>query len=142
MNHAGHLRWGFTIYRTTYDDDKLWDDFIASLYHHAEEALEEFGRRERLGPFFKCTVIQDKAALDRASRATVRSQFQTWVSEVSDARDGPGAEAVARIGAPQYAYCLVVDEVSLDRHKATCGGGGGGDALKGGQVPVTLLPAH
>ncbi|KAL2811332.1 hypothetical protein BJX63DRAFT_399348 [Aspergillus granulosus] len=137
MNRSGHLKWGFPIYRTTYEDDKLWDDFMASLYQHAEDTLEECGRRERLGPFFKCPVIQDKTTLDRASRATVRSHFQSWIRDVTDARDGPGAEAVAKMGAPQYAYCLIVDDASLARYKSVRS-----DVLKCGQVPVTLLPAH
>ncbi|KAL3454343.1 hypothetical protein BJX65DRAFT_260367 [Aspergillus insuetus] len=137
MNRSGHLKWGFAIYRTTYEDDKLWGDFMTSLYYHAEESLEECGRRERLDPFFKCPVIQDKPTLNRASRGTVRSHFHAWIRDVSDARDGPGAEAALKIGAPQYAYCLIVDEVSLARYEAARG-----DPLKCGKVPVTLLPAH
>ncbi|KAL3428735.1 hypothetical protein BDV09DRAFT_201299 [Aspergillus tetrazonus] len=137
MNRSGHLKWGFPIYRTTYEDDKLWDGFMASLYQHAEESLEECGRRESLGSFFKCPVIQDKTNLNHAPRATVRSHFQSWVRDVSNARDGAGAEAISKIGAPQYTYCLVVDNMSLAQYKAAAS-----DPLKCGQVPVTLLPAH
>ncbi|KAL4734183.1 hypothetical protein BDV11DRAFT_175012 [Aspergillus similis] len=32
MNRSGHHKWGFPIYRATYEDDKLWDDFMASLF--------------------------------------------------------------------------------------------------------------
>ncbi|KAL2799422.1 hypothetical protein BJX66DRAFT_293768 [Aspergillus keveii] len=58
---------------------------------------------------------------------------------VSDARDGPGAEAAFKtpLGAPQYKYCLIVDEVSLENHKAARG-----DSFRTRYVPVTLIPAH
>jgi hypothetical protein len=79
-------------------------------------------------------------ALNRASRATIRSHFQSWIRDVSDARDGPGgAEAALKtpLGAPQYKYCLIVDEVSLENYKAARG-----DSFRTRYIPVTLIPAH
>jgi ankyrin repeat protein len=68
--------------------------------------------------FFKCPVIQDKTTLNHASCATVRSHFRSWVRDVSDARDGAGAEATSKDGAPQHTYCLVVDDRSPAQYKA------------------------
>lgn len=117
LQKCNHNKFGFPIFRTSYKhDNDLWSAYIEGLYHSSLECtLEYFGRKERLGPFFYCPVIEDRATLDGASKDQIRERFKEWVKDTSDARDGNGAVKMWKNDAPTYQYCLMVDEECLER---------------------------
>ncbi|GJC88496.1 hypothetical protein ColLi_11334 [Colletotrichum liriopes] len=69
MISTGVHKWGFVIYRCTYDNDELWNRYLTQLkgFYHAD--LVENRRAELLEQYLDCVVIEDRAALDNASRA-------------------------------------------------------------------------
>ncbi|KAB5563159.1 hypothetical protein GE09DRAFT_1219732 [Coniochaeta sp. 2T2.1] len=115
MLATGHPKWGFLIYRCTYDGQADWDAFMDAHKIEAGTTLEAVGRILRLPPYLQWTVADDKASLDGASKGAVRDRFCEWVATRSNERDGPGAgreDAPAKL--PWYRYCLYVDKECLD----------------------------
>ncbi|KAB5575662.1 hypothetical protein GE09DRAFT_1215421 [Coniochaeta sp. 2T2.1] len=115
MFTSGYHRWGFLIYRCTYENQAAWDIYMHYLGLNAEQNLEGCGRLTRLGPYLKRTVVEDRKTLDGASVDAVRKHFRHWVETRSDERDGSGAsrEHVPR-QSPRYQYCLYFDKECLD----------------------------
>lgn len=76
MKRSGFHRWGFVIYRVTYDDDAMWECYFEVLKLSARDVLVNEGGDVLLmtapGP-----VISDRATLDGASKADVRRHFKS-----------------------------------------------------------------
>lgn len=112
---SGHHKWGFLVYRTTYDDDKAWTRFMDVLTRSTEVALRQAGKDARLQPYLDWKVVQDRTLFDGASKDAVCEHFLDWVATRSDERDGPGAarEDVPR-KSPRYRACLYVDKEAVE----------------------------
>ncbi|KAE9369051.1 hypothetical protein N431DRAFT_444438 [Stipitochalara longipes BDJ] len=114
---SGHHKWGFLIYRVTYEDDQAWQDFMKVLTSTVEEDLKydpDTSKFERLKPYMHWTVMEDPSWQD-ASKDTIREHFRTWIDSRSNARDGLGAER-ENLGdySPRYRACLYIDKTSVD----------------------------
>ena len=72
-----HQSWGFVIYRTTYDSDADWAEFLRRLRFQMERAFDYYNGRDILEKF-ALTVLEDQSAFDRASTDTIRRHFQQW----------------------------------------------------------------
>ncbi|KAL0945014.1 uncharacterized protein CTRU02_202901 [Colletotrichum truncatum] len=81
MISTGIHKWGFVIYRCTYEDDELWNRYLAQLksFYHAD--LLEKRRAELLEQYLSWDIIEDRATLENASRLEVRKHFNRWVTE-------------------------------------------------------------
>ncbi|KDN65634.1 hypothetical protein CSUB01_05410 [Colletotrichum sublineola] len=97
MKRSGFHRWGFVIYRTTYDDDTAWERYLEETRY-----------------FLSRPVISDQATLDGASKADVRKHFKSWCEARSEERDGPGAAGPRTQHLPRFKYCVYVDRKCLD----------------------------
>ncbi|GKT90281.1 hypothetical protein Ct61P_08131 [Colletotrichum tofieldiae] len=80
MLSTGVHKWGFVIYRCTYDDDELWNRYLAQLKSFCHDELVEERRAELLEQYLDWVVIEDRATLDNASRFEVRKHFNQWLS--------------------------------------------------------------
>lgn len=106
-----HQTWGFVIYRTTYDSDADWAEFLRRLRFHMEDAFDYYNGRDILEKF-TLTVVDDRAAFDGATTDTVRRHFQQW-SLTAYPREQQH-QGGARIGAsPRYYYAVQVDQEAL-----------------------------
>ncbi|KAK2026124.1 hypothetical protein LX32DRAFT_642130 [Colletotrichum zoysiae] len=116
MISTGIHKWGFVIYRCAYDDDELWNRYLAQLKSFYHDNLVKERRAELLEPYLDLTVIEDQATLDNASRFEVRKHFNQWLS----GQNIPKLSAhdythIARpIRLPRFRYCLYVDKQCLD----------------------------
>ncbi|KAL8380866.1 hypothetical protein RB595_005248 [Gaeumannomyces hyphopodioides] len=114
-NHTGYHKWGFVIFRCTYDKNALWDAFITVVKSCAAFWLRREGQEDILGPGLEWTVVEDREALDGASKDAVRERFRAWVAARSVERDGEGihnpdvAEEL-----PRFRYCVYVDRACLE----------------------------
>lgn len=139
MKKTGFHRWGFVIYRTTYDDDEAWERYLEVLKLTARHSLVELGGDVLLEQYMECRwtllpslqlrtqprhclthippsgpVISDRATLDGASKAEVRRHFKSWCAGRSEERDGPGARKKGVRRLPRFKHCLYVDRKCLD----------------------------
>ncbi|KAG8166432.1 hypothetical protein KVR01_002121 [Diaporthe batatas] len=119
MKRSGFHRWGFAIYRTTYDDDAAWDRYLEILKVSALRSLKFTGGDVLLEQYYLThkpsgPVISDPVRLKGASKAQVRRHFKNWCAARSEERDGPGATNGGVKHLPRFKYCLYVDRKCLD----------------------------
>ncbi|KAK4565616.1 hypothetical protein LTR86_003464 [Recurvomyces mirabilis] len=88
----GHKTWGFVIYRTTYDHDTDWTEFMRRLrawtaenmdFYHGDDVLQRM----------TWTVFDDRAQFDGVDAAAVRRHFRTWVEEAVGSAQADASDA-------------------------------------------------
>lgn len=117
MQKTGFRKWGFRIYRCTYDDANAWNRYMDNLGNELGKGLEATGSDYMLTPYHEWTIVEDREALDGASKADVRSRFRQWSEARSVQRDGPGAnhELIGQAGlVARFEACIMVDKECLD----------------------------
>ncbi|KAK2026960.1 hypothetical protein LX32DRAFT_641389 [Colletotrichum zoysiae] len=114
MKWSRFHRWGFVIYRTTYDDDTAWERYLEVLRLARLRSLVWAGDDLLLEQYMDWPVISDKATLDGASKAEVRKHFKSWCAARSEERDGHGATGSRTKHLPRFKYCVYVDRKCLD----------------------------
>ncbi|KAJ0166583.1 hypothetical protein CH63R_12277 [Colletotrichum higginsianum IMI 349063] len=119
---TGFFKWGFVILRGVYDNDDEWQTFLNLFKAAIADELHDSKLEDQLGPHLEWTVIEDRTALESASKATVRTRFLAWVEEQK--RDGEIADRPWAAGyLPRYKFCLYVDEVCIKSIVARLHGG-------------------
>ncbi|KAK2059003.1 hypothetical protein LY76DRAFT_512970 [Colletotrichum caudatum] len=115
MISTGIHKWGFVIYRCTYDDDELWSRYLAQLKEFYHSHLAENRRAELLEQYLDWVVIEDRPTLDNASRPDIRRRFNQWVLE-QDVPKLPVSLLTYRlpIQLPRFQYCIYVDKECLN----------------------------
>ncbi|KAH8169000.1 hypothetical protein LIA77_11126 [Sarocladium implicatum] len=111
---SGFNKWGFVIIRGVYDNEAAWDTFMKLLKDSTTQALQRRQQEEELGPHCEWTVIEDRQALENASKDTARARFREWVDARSVERDGPGADLTRVVECvPRFRCCIYVDKASF-----------------------------
>jgi hypothetical protein len=114
----GHQTWGFVIYRTTYENDADWAEFMRRLRWWTTDAMEVFGGQDVLDRM-AWTVFDDAERFDGADTAAVRRHFRAWAEtavqseqqQPDEAADSPPLVSKGR--SPRYRYCIQVDADAL-----------------------------
>ncbi|WYZ42203.1 hypothetical protein EsH8_V_001098 [Colletotrichum jinshuiense] len=114
MKRSGFHRWGFVIYRVTYDDDAMWECYFEVLKLSARDVLVNEGGDVLLEQYMDWPVISDRATLDGASKADVRRHFKSWCAARSEERDSPGATRFRVRRLPRLKHCIYVNRKCLD----------------------------
>lgn len=117
MQKTEFRKWGFRIYRCTYNDDAAWNRYITNLQHHVNEGLKANGSDYMLTPYHEWMIEEDRVSLDGVSKEVVRARFREWSEARSVARDGPGAdhELIKVIGlVARFEACVMIDKECLD----------------------------
>jgi len=105
----GHRTWGYVIYRTTYDNDEDWTEFLKRLRFRMEKVFDFFNGRDILD-LFTLTVIEDREHLDGVSAAAVGKLFRQWYATAPELEQPEGAG----LGfSPRYRFAIQVDAESL-----------------------------
>ncbi|KAH7308431.1 hypothetical protein B0I35DRAFT_515566 [Stachybotrys elegans] len=119
----GFVNWGFVIFRGVYGNDAEWDKFMSLYKASVADELYDFGKQEELGPDLEWTIIEDRDALEGATKEAVRARFLEWVAARSIERDGElGDKPWVAKSMPRFKYCLYVDEVCFKTIVARPGG--------------------
>jgi hypothetical protein len=74
LKESQHDKWGFVIYRCTYQNDQDWDRFKRLVHDRANEAIAESDTPE-IADSLEWTFVEDRATLGGASRAQLREHF-------------------------------------------------------------------
>ncbi|KAI8261652.1 hypothetical protein K4K58_001115 [Colletotrichum sp. SAR11_239] len=115
MIRTGYHKWGFVIYRCTYDDGELWNRYLAQLKQSCHEELVKGRRAELLEKYLDWVIIEDRDKLENASRSDVRRHFDGWVSEQGLVRPPPRViEQPDVTKLPRFRFCLYVDRQCLE----------------------------
>ncbi|WYZ35401.1 hypothetical protein EsH8_X_000048 [Colletotrichum jinshuiense] len=115
MISTGIHRWGFVVYRCTYDDNELWDRYLAQLKSFYYSYLSKERCSMLLEQYLDWVVIDDRATLDNASRLEVRKYFNQWVLEQNVPTNPVNAITNCfPIQLPRFQYCLYIDKQCLD----------------------------
>ncbi|KAF4476475.1 hypothetical protein CGCF415_v011266 [Colletotrichum fructicola] len=118
---SGSYCWGFYVYRTTYDDQELWERYLTYIYQCIDNTLKFQSKfdRERLRRHFRLTIIEDPS-LANVSPEYVRQKFMKWVSSLPPRGDQPGGDQQGELPPEdhrdpiRFAYPLYVDSECLN----------------------------
>ncbi|KAI6814616.1 hypothetical protein KC340_g16011 [Hortaea werneckii] len=115
LEHLKHDKWGFVIYRCTYQDDKAWTRFKQIVFENTQNEMQRSDAPE-VADKLEWTFVEDRAALDGASRSQLRERFKQWAAQAIIAEQ-PRAQAQAQedslFGIPRYNYFIQIDEEAL-----------------------------
>ncbi|KAM0332495.1 hypothetical protein ACHAQA_002777 [Verticillium albo-atrum] len=113
--------WGYAVYRTTYLDDDQWERAKGIIIKQATMLLPSPDMINHMDWIF----VDDRSALDGASRASLRQRFRAWASKTARER---GSDLRQRLeeSDSRYYFFLEVDEPSLRSMIGQAGGGGSG----------------
>lgn len=117
-------KWGFVIYRCTYDDDVAWKCFLEILYERTRNALDREDGSD-LKASLNLKIQDDKTNLNGATKDKIRTLFLTWLSsdEAKTEQSQLSKELRQELStgrttmlnrAPRYTYCLQVDAAALE----------------------------
>lgn len=114
MIRSGRHKWGFLVYRTSYDDEAAWQRYLHILYRTTWIRLND----ENLLCLFlylSFTPMEDRSLFEGAYKDRIREHFKHWISTRSVERDGPGADHPNLIElCPRYRVCMSVDKEILN----------------------------
>jgi len=110
----GHSTWGFVIYRTTYESEVDWAEFMHRLRWWTKDAMEFCNGRDVLDRM-AWTVFDDREQFNGMPVATIRDHFHAWTETAPQTeQDNKADGSSAVMGQSQrYRYCVLVDAESL-----------------------------
>jgi hypothetical protein len=117
LSYYGLQKWGFVIYRCTYDDDSAWEHFMHRLNARKDAVLKDVYDDEHLAHHLDWNVQQDPS-LGHATKNHVRARFRTWVATDARAEMPTSSDYQDKLEGllhenPRYKYCIHVDAASL-----------------------------
>ncbi|KAJ5947139.1 hypothetical protein N7466_000154 [Penicillium verhagenii] len=109
----GYRVWGFPIYRSTYQSDAEWDEFMRRLVADTTESL-----CPDLFDNMALTVFDDPTKFDGATTAVIRDHFKQWVVTAEQEERSPEFDPerikIDVYGAQRYRYCIQVTQEMLE----------------------------
>lgn len=109
----GFTKWGFIIYRCTYESDSDWDALVCWMNQRVRDHLHYHNGLEMLDSFAP-TVVQD-SSFAGATTTMLRAHFSKW-APAAMLKENPGFEPdMFRAAEPsRYRFFLMVDHASLE----------------------------
>ncbi|KAJ5210634.1 hypothetical protein N7491_010441 [Penicillium cf. griseofulvum] len=122
-------KWGWVFYRTTYEDDEVWDSFKRILNFSVRSIISLDPRSELNEAMFdqlEFIFIEDKAKFDGASKEELRAHFQQWVANSFSAENPQADQRLLHDDepVPRYRFFFEIDEDTL----RSCGSESSGHA--------------
>lgn len=116
-----HDKWGFVIYRCTYQDDQAWERFETKVYEHTQEWVQDPDTdTPEVANSLEWTFVENRAALKGASMAQLRERFNRRAAlAVVDEQPRGRAQTQAKhpdvrtFGIPRYEHFIQIDEEAL-----------------------------
>ena len=117
LKYYGVRKWGFIVYRCTYDDDSAWDRFMHHLNARKDASLIDTYDDELLAQSLDWNVQQDPS-LDHATTDQVRGRFKAWVATNARAEMPISPDQQHKLQGllyenPRYKYCIRVDAEAM-----------------------------
>lgn len=116
LQEENYSKWGFVIYRCTYESDDDWARFVENLNARAQDHLEIYEGLDLLDSL-ELTVRDDRESFDGATIQKCRDHFVDWVGSAEGRNsEQPNTPAVPTgwDGQPRYTFFIHVDKDSLE----------------------------
>lgn len=110
LHEDGFKKWGFVIYRCTYQNNTDWENFMARFVSAVPEYLEFYNGLDLLNTFTP-TVLED-ASFEGATVATLREHFNQWAKTSLKEEQGVAEDYRAYTG--RYRFFIMVDQEAMD----------------------------
>ncbi|KAH0293829.1 hypothetical protein KCU62_g997, partial [Aureobasidium sp. EXF-3399] len=109
-----HTTWGYVIYRTTYENNADWTEFMRRLRVWAEDSMGLYNGQDVLDKM-SWTIFEDKEHFDGADTNTIRDHFLSWIQSAVQLEQPqqPGGTPADVGRSPRYRYCVQVDAEAL-----------------------------
>jgi len=101
-------KWGWVIYRCTYDDDETWAKFRAQVEARSRQKIAQSDAPE-IADRLEWTWVEDAASLDGVSTDALRERFRAWVAD--EVARQPGDYYSPAI--PRFRYFIKIDKEVL-----------------------------
>lgn len=108
LQKDGFTKWGFVIYRCTYQSQKDWERFMARFLQPVTEYLEDSKGLDMLEGFTP-TVFEDHS-FGKATTALLRTHFRKWATTAP--LQEQGVDTFGRSG--RYRFFIMVDQEALE----------------------------
>lgn len=108
LQKDGFTKWGFVIYRCTYQSQKDWERFMARFLQSVTEYLESSKGLDMLEGFTP-TVFEDPS-FDGATTAVLRTHFRKWATTAP--LQEQGVDTFGKSG--RYRSFVMVDQEALE----------------------------
>ncbi|KAL2882728.1 hypothetical protein SGCOL_001939 [Colletotrichum sp. CLE4] len=112
-------KWGWVIYRTTYEDDEAWERCKEIINYRVCRSLAN-SDAPGIVKNLRLTFVDDKSLFDGASKRELRSHFRNWSLDVFQPENPKAKDINAELGywmqgcgVPRYVYFFEVDLESL-----------------------------
>lgn len=103
-------KWGWIIYRTTYNDDAAWELFKDRINKWTR--IDDPDAPPAVLRGMDWTFISDRSTLDGASREQLRERFRAW-RETAVQAENPRRDPAVTFMSGRYRFFLQVDGESL-----------------------------
>ncbi|KAH7347766.1 hypothetical protein B0T11DRAFT_302922 [Plectosphaerella cucumerina] len=110
--------WGFYVFRTTYQNGDLWNEYIAYIRNQASMYLRTERHGSELMSHLDFTIVDDAPLLDGASKEEVADIFAKMVEDLPKEGDPANGipSAKEREHIPRYTHCIYVDLNCLESY--------------------------
>ncbi|KAF2721639.1 hypothetical protein K431DRAFT_223975 [Polychaeton citri CBS 116435] len=95
-----HKIWGWVIYRSTYDSEDDWNEFLSCLRTRIKKNLKRCDGLDMLGSLDH-KIFEDRALFDGASTSKIREHFRAWTASASIEEQGAGS-----VKSQRYQFCI------------------------------------
>ncbi|OBT69642.1 hypothetical protein VE03_00950 [Pseudogymnoascus sp. 23342-1-I1] len=116
LHHFKHDKWGWVLYRCSYDDDEAWARFQEIINERSRKEMERRGFPPEVTNSLEWTFVSDRASFDGASRDQLRQHFHAWAAVAEKTEQPRAVEKEINWGgarSPRYLYFIQVDEEAL-----------------------------
>lgn len=103
-----HDKWGWVIYRTSFDDDAAWERFKKIIDEQSRKQISESDTPE-LADSLEWTFVDDPS-LDGAPKELLRQHFKAWGDEAVTSEN---PRAVRNWRSSRYSYFIQADQASI-----------------------------
>lgn len=108
-------KWGWVIYRCTYDDNEAWARFRARVEAESRERIAQSDAPE-IADRLEWTWVEDATSLDGISTTALRERFYTWTAN-EVARQQLGDLDPTTIS--RFSYFVKIDEEVMQNLKGS-----------------------
>ncbi|OBT60691.1 hypothetical protein VE03_09987 [Pseudogymnoascus sp. 23342-1-I1] len=116
LHHFKHDKWGWVLYRCSYNDDEDWTRFQQIINERSRKEMAERGFPPEVANSLEWTFVSDRTSFNGASRDQLRQHFHAWAA-VAEKNEQPRAvdNETNRTGteSQRYIYFIQVDEEAL-----------------------------
>lgn len=108
-----YTKWGWAIYRCTYNDDEAWTRFKDIVNYQSRHFIAKSAAPE-VGDYLEWTFIEDRDTLENASKDQLRAHFKAWAAQAAEA-EVPQLKnkPYSTYSIPRYNYFVHVDDDAL-----------------------------